>query len=50
MKKFATDVKRATYLELWKLLDSLGLDKIIKSAPTVGSKISEDKIGKSIII
>ena len=46
--KFANEANKATYLELLKL--DLTLDPVIsiKSAPTEGNKIKEDKIGKFI--
>ena len=44
------EVNKATYLELLKL--DLSLDPVIriKSAPTEGNKIKEDKIGKFIYV
>ena len=46
--KFANEANKATYLVLLKL--DLTLDPVIsiKSAPTEGNKIKEDKIGKFI--
>ena len=48
IKKLTNETNKATYFELLKLYFSLDLDIKIKSAPTIGSKIKEDKIGKSI--
>ena len=48
IKKFTADVNKATYLAV-KLFPSLSLVKNKKSAPTVGSKIKDERIGKFII-
>ena len=48
IKKFTADVNRATYLTV-ELFPSLFFVKNKKRAPTVGSRIKDERIGKFII-
>ena len=48
IKKFTADVNKETYLTV-KLFPSLSLVKSKKIAPTVGSRIKDERIGKFII-
>ena len=48
IRKFTTDVNKETYLAV-KLFPSLSFVKNKKRAPTVGSIIKDERIGKFII-